>query len=266
MDKVINRIAVLTSGGDASGMNAAVRAVCRSAIAKGLEIFGINRGYEGLITGDLFKMDLRSVSEILHRGGTILYSARCMEFKTPEGIERGVRTCKQFGIDGIVVIGGDGSFRGARDLSLAGVPCVGIPATIDNDIGCSDYTIGVDTALNTIIDSVDKIRDTSHSHDRCSLVEVMGHRCGYLALNAGVATGATAIFVPEKELDFQKDIVERMQFTRGMKQPPYFGAILNGLIKGAKAASLYKAPPEEYDLTDILRWDKQIKNCVIPVK
>ena len=229
MGKEIKRIAVLTSGGDASGMNAAVRAVCRSAIAKGLEIFGINRGYEGLITGDLFKMDLRSVSEILHRGGTILYSARCSEFKTPEGIQRGVRTCKQFGIDGIVVIGGDGSFRGARDLSLAGVPCVGIPATIDNDIACSDYTIGVDTALNTIIESVDKIRDTSHSHDRCSLVEVMGHRCGYLALNAGVATGATAIFVPEKKLDFQNDIVERMQFTRGIGKKHFIMIVAEGV-------------------------------------
>lgn len=229
MGKEIKRIAVLTSGGDASGMNAAVRAVCRSAIAKGLEIFGINRGYDGLITGDLFKMDLRSVSEILHRGGTMLYSARCSEFKTAEGIQRGVRTCKQFGIDGIVVIGGDGSFRGARDLSLAGVPCVGIPATIDNDIACSDYTIGVDTALNTIIESVDKIRDTSHSHDRCSLVEVMGHRCGYLALNAGIATGATAIFVPEKKLNFQRDIVERMQFTRGIGKKHFIMIVAEGV-------------------------------------
>lgn len=226
---MIKRIAVLTSGGDASGMNAAIRAVCRSAIAKGLEVFGVNRGYEGLITGDLFKMDLRSVSEILHRGGTVLYSARCPEFKTQEGIERGVRTCKQFGLDGIVVIGGDGSFRGARDLSIAGVPCVGIPATIDNDISCSDYTIGVDTALNTIIDSVDKIRDTSHSHDRCSLVEVMGRRCGYLALNAGIATGATAIIVPEKKFDFQKDIVERMQYTRGIGKKHFIILVAEGV-------------------------------------
>lgn len=226
---MIKRIAVLTSGGDASGMNAAIRAVCRSAISKGLEVFGVNRGYEGLITGDLFKMDLRSVSEILHRGGTVLYSARCPEFKTQEGIDRGIRTCKQFGLDGIVVIGGDGSFRGARDLSLAGIPCVGIPATIDNDISCSDYTIGVDTALNTIIDSVDKIRDTSHSHDRCSLVEVMGRRCGYLALNAGIATGATAIIVPEKKFDFQKDIVERMQYTRGIGKKHFIILVAEGV-------------------------------------
>ncbi|MBO4897319.1 MAG: 6-phosphofructokinase [Clostridia bacterium] len=229
MEKEMKKIAVLTSGGDASGMNAAVRAVCRSAISKGLEVFGVNRGYEGLIQGDLFKMDLRSVSEILHRGGTVLYSARCPEFKTKEGIDRGIRTCKQFGLDGIVVIGGDGSFRGARDLSLAGIPCVGIPATIDNDISCSDYTIGVDTALNTIIDSVDKIRDTSHSHDRCSLVEVMGRRCGYLALNAGIATGATAIIVPEKKFDFQKDIVERMQYTRGIGKKHFIILVAEGV-------------------------------------
>ncbi len=225
----MKRIGVMTSGGDASGMNAAIRAVCRSGIAKGLEVFGINRGYEGLITGDLFKMDLRSVSEILHRGGTMLYSARCPEFKTSEGIERGVRTCKQFGLDGLVVIGGDGSFRGARELSLAGIPCIGVPATIDNDIVCSDYTIGVDTALNTIIESVDKIRDTSHSHDRCSLVEVMGRHCGYLALHAGIAAGATAIFVPERKLDFKKDIVERMQFTRGIGKKHFIMLVAEGV-------------------------------------
>lgn len=225
----MKRIGVMTSGGDASGMNAAIRAVCRSGIAKGLEVFGINRGYEGLITGDLFKMDLRSVSEILHRGGTMLYSARCPEFKTTEGIERGVRTCKQFGLDGLVVIGGDGSFRGARELSLAGIPCIGVPATIDNDIVCSDYTIGVDTALNTIIESVDKIRDTSHSHDRCSLVEVMGRHCGYLALHAGIAAGATAIFVPERKLDFRKDIVERMQFTRGIGKKHFIMLVAEGV-------------------------------------
>lgn len=225
----MKRIGVMTSGGDASGMNAAIRAVCRSGIAKGLEVFGINRGYEGLITGDLFKMDLRSVSEILHRGGTMLYSARCPEFKTSEGIERGVRTCKQFGLDGLVVIGGDGSFRGARELSLAGIPCIGVPATIDNDIVCSDYTIGVDTALNTIIESVDKIRDTSHSHDRCSLVEVMGRHCGYLALHAGIAAGATAIFVPERKLDFKKDIVERMQFTRGIGKKHFIMLVAEGI-------------------------------------
>lgn len=210
----IRRIGVLTSGGDASGMNAAVRAVVRSALDKGLEVYGISRGYEGLIHGDITKMELRSVSEILHRGGTVLYSARCPEFMTEEGVKRGVNTCKQFGLQGIVVIGGDGSFRGARSLSHMGIPCVGIPATIDNDISCSDYTIGVDTALNTIIDCVDKIRDTSHSHDRCSLIEVMGRHCGYLALHAGVATGACSILVPELPLDLETQVIEPMQKMR----------------------------------------------------
>ncbi|HNX13408.1 MAG TPA: 6-phosphofructokinase [Oscillospiraceae bacterium] len=207
----IKTIGVLTSGGDASGMNCAVRAVVRSAISSGMEVFGINRGYEGLIHGDFQQMEIRSVSEILHRGGTILYSARSPEFQTPEGLERAIRNCKQFGLQGIVVIGGDGSFRGASALSLKGIPCVGIPGTIDNDISASDYTIGVDTALNTIIDAVDKVRDTSHSHDRCSLIEVMGRDCGYLALHAGVASGAMAILVPEIPIDLQKDVVEPMQ-------------------------------------------------------
>ena len=207
----IKTIGVLTSGGDASGMNCAVRAVVRSAIEKGMEVFGINRGYEGLIHGDIQRMEIRSVSEILHRGGTSLDSARSPEFQTPEGQARAIRTCKQFGLQGIVVVGGDGSFRGARDLSHQDIPCVGIPGTIDNDIGATDYTIGVDTALNTIIDAVDKVRDTSHSHDRCSLIEVMGRDCGYLALHAGVASGAMAILVPEMPIDLQKDVVEPMQ-------------------------------------------------------
>lgn len=211
----VKRIGVLTSGGDASGMNAAVRAVVRAALDKGLEVFGILRGYHGLIHGDLFKMEVRSVSEILHRGGTILYSARSHEFATDDGQLKAVNTCKQFGLQGIVVIGGDGTFRGARALTEHGIPCVGIPATIDNDIACSDYTIGVDTALNTIIECVDKIRDTSHSHDRCSLIEVMGRDCGYLALHAGVATGACAILVPELPLDLEQMVIEPMRRMRG---------------------------------------------------
>ncbi len=210
----IHTIGVLTSGGDASGMNCAIRAVVRAAIDRGLDVYGVSRGYEGLIHGDITKMELRSVSEILHRGGTILYSARSPEFQTEEGLDRAVRTCKQFGLQGLVVIGGDGSFRGARELSHRGIPCVGIPATIDNDISCSDYTIGVDTALNTIIECVDKIRDTSHSHDRCSLIEVMGRHCGYLALHAGVSSGAMAILVPEIPLDLQRDVVAPMQKMR----------------------------------------------------
>ena len=243
----MKRIGVMTSGGDASGMNAAIRAVCRSGIAKGLEVFGINRGYEGLITGDLFKMDLRSVSEILHRGGTMLYSARCPEFKTSEGIERGVRTCKQFGLDGLVVIGGDGSFRGARELSLAGIPCIGVPGTIDNDIACCDYTIGYDTCLNTIMDMVDRIRDTSASHDRCSVIEVMGRRAGYLALNAGIAVGATAILIPEVEFDLKRDVFDRIRRTQKTGKKHFLVIVAEGVTADGNITvdELAKAIEEE---------------------
>ena len=166
-------IAVLTSGGDAPGMNPAVRAVVRTACQRGIKVYGVDRGYTGLINGDIHEMNLRSVSDIITRGGTILYSARCPEFKTEEGLQKAVATCKKFGIDGMVIIGGDGSFRGARDLSLRGIPCIGLPGTIDNDISCTDYTIGYDTCLNTIVQMVDRIRDTSESHDRCTVVEVI---------------------------------------------------------------------------------------------
>ena len=172
-------IAVLTSGGDAPGMNPAVRAVVRTACQRGIKVYGVDRGYTGLINGDIHEMNLRSVSDIITRGGTILYSARCPEFKTEEGLQKAVATCKKFGIDGMVIIGGDGSFRGARDLSLRGIPCIGLPGTIDNDISCTDYTIGYDTCLNTIVQMVDRIRDTSESHDRCTVVEVMGRGAGY---------------------------------------------------------------------------------------
>ena len=192
-------IAVLTSGGDSPGMNAAVRAVVRTACQRGIKVYGVDRGYTGLIKGDVHEMNLRSVSDIITRGGTILYSARCPEFKTEEGIQKAVDTCKRVGIDGMVIIGGDGSFRGARDLSLRGIPCIGLPGTIDNDISCTDYTIGYDTCLNTIVQMVDRIRDTSESHDRCTVVEVMGRGAGYLALESGIAVGATSILVPEVE-------------------------------------------------------------------
>ncbi|MBQ3946971.1 MAG: ATP-dependent 6-phosphofructokinase, partial [Ruminococcus sp.] len=171
---MIKKIGVLTSGGDAPGMNAAVRAVVRTAISKGMEVYGIRRGYMGLITGDIFPMDERSVSDIIHRGGTILYTARCPEFRTAEGVAKAKAKCDELGIEGLVVIGGDGSFRGAADLSAQGMLCIGIPGTIDNDIACTDYTIGFDTAMNTAMELVDKLRDTSQSHDRCSVVEVMG--------------------------------------------------------------------------------------------
>jgi 6-phosphofructokinase 1 len=213
MAKEIKTIGVLTSGGDAPGMNAAVRAIVRAGISKGYRMMGIQRGYNGLINGECYEMNVRSVSEIIHRGGTILYTARCLEFKTKEGQAKGLARCKELGIDALVVIGGDGSFRGARDLSQRGIPCVGLPGTIDNDIACCDYTIGYDTCMNTIMEMVDRIRDTAESHDRCMVVEVMGRRAGYLALNAGIAVGATAILIPEIEFDIQKDVIERMKRT-----------------------------------------------------
>ena len=202
---------MLTSGGDAPGMNAAVRAVVRTACQRGIKVYGINRGYSGLISGDIYEMNLRTVSNIITRGGTILYSARCLEFKEEAGMQKAIETCREKGIEGIVVIGGDGSFRGARDLSLRGVPCIGLPGTIDNDIACTDYTIGYDTCLNTIIEMVDRVRDTTESHDRCSVVEVMGRKAGFLALDSGIAEGATAILVPEIEHDIERDVIERIR-------------------------------------------------------
>ena len=206
----VKKIAVLTSGGDAPGMNAAVRGVVRSAIEMGIEVYGIVRGYNGLLNRDFIKMNLRSVSDKVQRGGTFLYTARSKEFNSPEGVAKAAKICREEGIDGIVVIGGDGSFRGARDLTNAGVPCVGIPGTIDNDIAASEYTIGFDTAMNTAMTMIDKLRDTSESHDRCSVVEVMGRKCGDIALNVGIATGAITILVPEVKWDIQKDVIDRI--------------------------------------------------------
>ena len=213
MGMEIQTIGVLTSGGDAPGMNAAIRAVVRTAINKGMRVLGIRRGYSGLLTGDAFEMNLRSVSDIIQRGGTILYTARCPEFTTEEGQDRAVKMCKELGIDGLVVIGGDGSFRGARDLSVKGIPCIGIPGTIDNDIAATEYSIGFDTALNTVLQSVDRIRDTSQSHDRSSVAEVMGRGAGYIALHSGIACGALSVLVPEVPYDFQRDIVDKMKKT-----------------------------------------------------
>lgn len=209
----MKKIAVLTSGGDAPGMNAAVRAVVRTALNQGIEVYGVIRGYNGLIKDELVPMSLRSVSDIIHRGGTVLYTARSPEFCTEEGMRKAVETCHRNGIEGVVVCGGDGSFRGAQDLTNHGIPCVGIPCTIDNDIACCESTIGYDTAANTVVEMVDKLRDTSQSHDRCSVVEVMGRHAGWLALTAGMAVGATAILVPERTCDFQKEIVDRMRNT-----------------------------------------------------
>lgn len=209
----MKKIAVLTSGGDAPGMNAAVRAVVRAALYKGIGVYGVYRGYNGLINGDLEEMSLRSVSDTIHRGGTVLYTARSPEFRTEEGVQKAVKTCREHGIEGVVVIGGDGSFRGAQDLSRHGISCIGIPGTIDNDIACCEQTIGYDTAMNTAMELVDKLRDTSQSHDRCSVVEVMGRHAGYIALNVGIAVGATSILVPEIPYDFEKDVMERIRAT-----------------------------------------------------
>lgn len=207
-------IGVLTSGGDAPGMNAAVRSVVRAGCENGFRVMGIRRGYNGLMQGDMYEMNLRSVSNIINRGGTVLYSARSPEFKTEEGLQKALNVAKEVGLDGVVVIGGDGSFRGARDLSLRGLPCVGVPGTIDNDIACSDYTIGYDTAMNTVLEMADRLRDTTESHDRCSVIEVMGRRAGYIALNSGIACGATTILIPEVEYDFQRDVIDRMIRTQ----------------------------------------------------
>ena len=195
--KAIKKIGVLTSGGDAPGMNAAVRAVCRTALAHGVEVVAIYRGYSGLIEDDTKVFGVRDVSNIINRGGTALYSDRCLEFKTPEGMAKALATCKELGIDGIVAIGGDGTFRGATDLTAHGIPCVGIPGTIDNDIASTDNTIGFYTAMNTVIELVDRLRDTCESHARCNVVEVMGRGAGDIALNTAIASGASAVVIPE---------------------------------------------------------------------
>ena len=198
MAKQIKTIGVLTSGGDAPGMNAAIRAVVRKSLANGLKVKGIKKGYQGLLNEEIIDMDRRSVSDIIQRGGTILGTARCMEFTTPEGQAKGAEICRKHGIDGMVVIGGDGSYRGAQKLSAQGINTVGIPGTIDLDIACTDYTIGFDTAINTAMDAIDKIRDTSSSHERVSIVEVMGRHAGYIALWCSIANGADDILLPEK--------------------------------------------------------------------
>ena len=235
---MIKTIGVLTSGGDAPGMNAAIRAVARAGIESGLRVFGIRRGYNGLMENDMYEMDLRSVSDIINRGGTILYSARSKRFMTEEGMQAAVRTCSERGIDGIVVIGGDGSFRGARDLSLRGVPCVAIPGTIDNDIACCDRTIGFDTAMNTVVEMVDRIRDTTESHDRCTVVEVMGRRAGYLALNAGIAIGATSILIPELEFSVDRDIIDRMRRTQKTGKQHFIIVVAEGVADQLKDRGL----------------------------
>ncbi len=207
MPRNIRKIGVLTSGGDAPGMNAAIRAVVRTAAYYGIKAVGVKRGYNGLINGEFIDMDARSVAETLQRGGTILQTARCLEFKTDEGVAKAVKKAMDYEIDAMVVVGGDGSFRGAEQLCKSGIPTVAMPGTIDNDIGCSEYTVGYDTCLNTVVEAVDKIRDTATSHERCSVIEVMGRNAGYIAINAGIACGAEIVLIPEREWSFDDDVL-----------------------------------------------------------
>ncbi|WP_175072791.1 6-phosphofructokinase [Terribacillus sp. AE2B 122] len=206
----MKKIGVLTSGGDSPGMNAAIRSVVRKAIYHDLEVYGIYNGYQGLIDGNIKQLDLGSVGDIIQRGGTVLHTARCEEFKTDEGQNKGIEQLKRIGIEGLVVIGGDGSFRGAEKLTQKGYPCIGVPGTIDNDIPGTDFTIGFDTALNTVIEAIDKVRDTATSHERTYVVEVMGRHAGDIALWAGLADGAESILIPEQPTDFN-DVIERLK-------------------------------------------------------
>ncbi len=226
--KEFRKIGVLTSGGDAPGMNAAIRAVVRTALSHGVEVMGIYRGYSGLIDGDIKPLEFRDVSNIINKGGTILYSDRCPEFKTPEGMAKAVETCKRFGIDGIVAIGGDGTFRGATDLTAHGIPCIGLPGTIDNDISSTDNTIGFDTAMNTVIELVDKLRDTCESHARCNVVEVMGRGAGDIALSTGIASGATAVVIPEFHFD-SNQLIENIRHARKLGKRNFIIIVSEGV-------------------------------------
>lgn len=227
----IKNIAILTSGGDAPGMNAAIRSITRTAIYSGIKVWGINRGYVGLRTGDMFQMNLRTVSDILHHGGTILYSSRDEAFKTESGIMAAVKTCEEHKLDAVIVIGGNGSLKGANKLVEHGIKCVFIPATIDNDVSCTDYCIGFDTAMNTGVEMIDKLRDTARSHDKCNVVEVMGRKCGDIALNIGIAVGATAILVPEVEYDFQRDVINRIKYTQAIGKKHFIVIVAEGCEK-----------------------------------
>ena len=236
----VKRIGVLTSGGDAPGMNACVRAVVRSALYHGIECYGIRRGYHGLIHGDVVKLNEKSVSHTINRGGTILYSARSKEFMTEEGQKKAVSTCKFLGLDGIVVIGGDGTFRGAQALSRHGINVICIPGTIDNDISCTNYSIGFDTAANTAIECIDKLRDTMQSHERCSVVEIMGRHAGYLAMYVGLAVGATAVLVPEDPYDFEADVIEKIRRARLKGFTHYMIVVAEGAGSAADIAARIK--------------------------
>lgn len=238
MESKVRRIGVLTSGGDAPGMNAAIRAVVRTCDFYGIECLGIHRGYNGLIRGDMTPLKSQDVSGITGLGGTMLYTARSPEFQTPEGLKRAADTCRFRGIDGLVTIGGDGTFRGALELSEYGVSVVGIPGTIDNDIACTGYTIGYDTACNTAIESIDRLRDTMRSHERCSIVEVMGHKSGHLALYVGVAVGATAILVPEKEINYERDVIYPIREGRNRNRTNFTIIVAEGAASANDVANV----------------------------
>ena len=237
----IKRIGVLTSGGDAPGMNACVRAVVRTAVYHGIECYGIRRGYNGLISGDIVHLNEKNVAHIINRGGTILYTARSKEFLTSEGQQKAASTCRFLGLDGIVAIGGDGTFRGASALSSHGINVICIPATIDNDICCTNYSIGFDTAANTAIECIDKLRDTMQSHERCSIVEVMGRNAGFLAMYVGLAVGATAVLVPEKPIDFEEDVIEKIRQARLNGFTHYMIVLAEGAGSAADMAAKIKS-------------------------
>ena len=241
----IKRIGVLTSGGDAPGMNPCVRSVVRTAIYHGIEVYGIRRGYHGLINGDILRLDEKNIGHIINRGGTILYTARSKEFMTEEGQRKAVSTCKFLGLDGIVAIGGDGTFQGAQALSRYGINVICIPATIDNDISCTNYCIGFDTAANTAIEAIDKLRDTMQSHERCSVVEVMGRNAGFLAMYVGLAVGATAVLVPEKAVNFELDVIEKIRKARFNGFTHYMIVVAEG---AGSAADIAKRIKEAIDL------------------
>ena len=232
----LRRIGILTSGGDAPGMNPAIRAVVRTAQNYGISCLGIRRGYNGLINGDIVELDARSVDGIITRGGTMLYTARCEEFRHEPGLQKAADTCRYLGIDALVAIGGDGTFRGLRDLSHFGVRTIGLPGTIDNDIACTQYTIGFDTACSTAVDAIDKLRDTMQSHERCSVVEVMGRHAGHLALYVGVASGATAILVPERTMDLETELFEKIRRGRIRGRNHYIVIVAEGVGSASEVA------------------------------
>ena len=226
--KEIKKIAVLTSGGDAPGMNAAIRSVVRTGLKKGYEVYGVKRGYHGLLNGELEQMNTRDVSEILQRGGTMLMTARSKEFMEEAGQQKAKEILEVFGIDALIVIGGDGSFRGALDLSRIGVPVIGIPGPIDNDVSSSDFSIGFDTAVNTALQAIDRIRETASSHERCSVIEVMGRDAGYIAMEVGIGCGAECVLIPEVAFDLEQDVCQTLLTGRNMGKHHFIVVLAEG--------------------------------------